>query len=253
MLSKNQIKYITSLQQKKFRKQHNCFLAEGTKVVVDLLESSLNVKSVYALKEWIISNKSKVPLQTELIEISEDELKKISELITPNQVLAIIEIPDIQLETGALKGNYSLMLDDIKDPGNMGTIIRLADWFGIKNIIASENSVDCFNSKVVQSTMGSISRVNVHYTDLVLFAGELIKMNLPILTTALEGENIYNSELPKEGVIVMGNESKGVSQDLMDLATIKLYIPSFNTALQKAESLNVAIATAIVCSEVSRR
>lgn len=250
MLSKNQLKYITSLHQKKFRKEHHCFVAEGSKVVIDILSSTFKTKVVYALKEWIAINKTLIPLGIELIEINEKELQRISELSSPNQVLSIVEIPECTLTIFELKNQFCFLLDDIKDPGNMGTIIRLADWFGISNIVASPGSVDCFNSKVVQASMGSVTRVKVHYLDLNEAIIELKNEGIKILGSSLNGENIYTTSHMESGAILLGNESKGANDSLLNLCDKNLFIPSFNTSLQKAESLNVAIAAAVMCSEL---
>lgn len=240
MLSKNQIKYITQLKQKKYRNQHNVFVAEGIKVVCELLESPLELVHLYSTEEW------QIPFPAALFTIiTEAELKKISSLTTPNQCLALFKIKEPELpKIHGLK----LALDDVRDPGNLGTIIRLCDWFGIEDLICSKETVDVYNSKVVQATMGSLTRVNVFYTDL---SDYLKGYEQAVFGTFMDGENIYKQALPTEGIIVMGNEANGISKEIEDLVTRKISIPRFGN-LQQTESLNVATATAIVLSEFKR-
>jgi TrmH family RNA methyltransferase len=240
MLSKNQIKLITSLQQKKYRKQEQLFFAEGVKVVQELLHSNFELQELFTTKQDFLSvSKDK------LHAISEAELKKISALATPNSCLAVFKIPKAKemKESGLI-----LALDDVRDPGNLGTIIRLCDWFGIETLFCSEETVDIFNPKVVQATMGSISRVNVVYGDLENF---LVKTKLTVFGTFMDGKNIYQESLPNDGVIVMGNEANGISEAVEKLVTDRIAIPRFGD-LQITESLNVATATAIILSEFKR-
>ena len=240
MLSKNQIKLITSLQQKKYRKQEQLFFAEGVKVVQELLHSNFELQELFTTKQDFLSvSKDK------LHAISEAELKKISTLATPNSCLAVFKIPKAKemKESGLI-----LALDDVRDPGNLGTIIRLCDWFGIETLFCSEETVDIYNPKVVQATMGSISRVNVVYGDLENF---LIKTKLTVFGTFMDGKNIYQESLPNDGVIVMGNEANGISEAVEKLVTDRIAIPRFGD-LQITESLNVATATAIILSEFKR-
>jgi TrmH family RNA methyltransferase len=240
MLSKNQIKLITSLQQKKYRKQEQLFFAEGVKVVQELLHSNFELQELFTTKQDFLSvSKDK------LHAISEAELKKISALATPNSCLAVFKIPKAKemKESGLI-----LALDDVRDPGNLGTIIRLCDWFGIEMLFCSEETVDVYNPKVVQATMGSISRVNVVYGDLENF---LVKTKLTVFGTFMDGKNIYQESLPNDGVIVMGNEANGISEAVEKLVTDRIAIPRFGD-LQITESLNVATATAIILSEFKR-
>lgn len=240
MLSKNQIKLITSLQQKKYRKQEQLFFAEGVKVVQELLHSNFELQELFTTKQDFLSvSKDK------LHGISEAELKKISALATPNSCLAVFKIPKAKetKESGLI-----LALDDVRDPGNLGTIIRLCDWFGIETLLCSEETVDIYNPKVVQATMGSISRVNVVYGDLENF---LVKTKLTVFGTFMDGKNIYQESLPNNGVIVMGNEANGISEAVEKLVTDRIAIPRFGD-LQITESLNVATATAIILSEFKR-
>lgn len=241
MISKNQIKIINSLQQKKYRKIHQQFFAEGKKVIQELLNSNFELIELFTTQESF-PNVPKSQINT----ISEADLKKISALVTPNESLAIFKIPnENKLKTD---NGLTIALDDIRDPGNMGTIIRLADWFGVLQIVCSNETVDVYNPKVVQSTMGSLARVNVVYLDLNDY---LKTCNLPVYGTLLEGKNIYSEKLNRNAVVVLGNESNGISATIQEFITQKITIPRFGT-LQETESLNVATATAIVLSEFCR-
>lgn len=240
MVSKNQIKLITSLQQKKYRKQHELFFAEGIKVIQELLNSNFELYhlfSVEAIFDTLPQNKVTL--------ISEAELKKISALTTPNTCLALFRIPE---EKPVVESGLILALDDIRDPGNLGTILRLSDWFGISQVVCSNETVDIYNPKVVQATMGSITRVNVVYTDLEAF---LEKTELPVFGTFMDGVNLYEQKLPENGIIVMGNEANGISVAIEKHTTERISIPRFGD-LQRTESLNVATATAIILSEFKR-
>lgn len=238
MLSKNQVKLITQLKQKKYRLQYGFFVVEGVKTIKELLQSHLELHALYTTETFNIDAKDEVL-------ISEKDLKRISFLTTPNKALAIFKIPEPKsVKSGAL----IVALDAVRDPGNLGTIIRLCDWFGIIDLVCSENTVDCFNPKVIQATMGSITRVNVCYEDLEVFLKET---KGPIFGAFMEGENVYKCLLPKEGVLVMGNEANGVSKEIEALITEKISIPQFGD-IQETESLNVATATAILLSEFKR-
>ena len=240
MLSKNQIKLITSLQQKKYRFANQLFFAEGIKVIQELLASNFELVHLYSTKNDFeeVSNFNKTV-------ILESELKKITALTTPNSCLAVFKIA---AEKPIIESGLILALDSIRDPGNLGTILRLCDWFGINQIICSNETVDIYNPKVVQATMGSIARVNVNYIDLNAF---VFQSKMPVYGTFMDGENIYKSELPQEGIIIMGNEANGISPELEKLVKNKITIPRFGI-LQKTESLNVANATAIILSEFRR-
>jgi TrmH family RNA methyltransferase len=254
MLSKNQIKFLNSLKQKKFREEHNLFIAEGNKIIPELLVSAIKVKQIYSISAAI--EKLTIPDQVECIEIKPAELDRISSLTTPNEMIAVCEIPAYSMNIHELKNKLTLVLDTIKDPGNLGTIIRVADWFGIETIICSNESADVFNSKVVQATMGSIARIKIHYTGLHEFL--LLnqqELKLPVFGALLEGENIYSKQLPDAAFILIGNESKGISIPLIPHITHKITIPSFShfKSMQgETESLNAAIATSIICSEFRR-
>ena len=238
MLSKNEAKYIQSLFHKKQRLQSGLFIAEGIKLVEELLCSSFTIKKIYATADWTNSKANDV----ELVRVSEDELQKISGLQTANKVLALVEQP-VAEALKKISPKIYLALDGIQDPGNMGTIIRIADWFGIDTIIAGDDSVDVFNHKVVQSTMGSIIRVKVHYAHL----NDWFKTNdLPVYGALLEGESVYNTAAMQTGILLIGNESKGIRNELLPFITHPVSIPRIGTA----ESLNAAVATGILLSHL---
>jgi TrmH family RNA methyltransferase len=240
MVSKNQIKLITSLQQKKFRQIHQLFIAEGVKVIQELLQSNFVLEHLYVTQnifETISSDKK--------TQISDQDLKRISCLSTPNNCLALFQIPEQKPRND--KG-LIVALDDIRDPGNLGTIVRLCDWYGIDQMVCSEQTVDVYNPKVVQATMGSISRVSVAYLDLEKY---LKRTSTPVFGTFMDGKNVYKENLPQEGILVLGNEANGISEKIEKLVSDRLAIPRFGD-LQQTESLNVATATAIFLSEFKR-
>jgi TrmH family RNA methyltransferase len=239
-ISKNQVKVITSLSQKKYRQKHKLFIAEGIKVVNELLNSSFEIDSLFAVDNFITD----VSVD-KIIRISEKDLQKISNLKTPNKVLGIFKIPDeIPLQINGV----TIALDAINDPGNLGTIIRLCDWFGVSQLVCSKETVDCYNQKVVQASMGSLTRVSIIYTDLETYLHET---HLPTFIADMDGENIYKTTLPKEAILIMGNEANGVSDEIKALIKNKISIPRFGET-QRTESLNVATATAILLSEFKR-
>lgn len=240
MVSKNQIKLITSLQQKKYRKQHQLFFAEGKKVIQEFLDAGYELQNLFVTANVFVSvDESKIHT------ITNSELKKITALTTPNDSLAIFKMP--KANRVVLDG-LVVALDDVRDPGNLGTIIRLCDWFGIDTLLCSEETVDIYNPKVVQATMGSLSRVNIVYTDL---EKTLSKATLPLYGTFMDGVNIYKESLPEAGIIIMGNEANGISKPIEQLIKKRIAIPRFGK-LQQTESLNVATATAIILSEFRR-
>jgi TrmH family RNA methyltransferase len=243
MLSKNQLKLVRSLELKKNRKKEGLFVAEGPKVVGDLLRAGFVPHSIFKVQG------SGFKVQGSSFLITDDELRKLSFLQHPQEVLAVFEIPQSQKPT-ANSQQLTIALDGIQDPGNLGTIIRIADWFGISTIYCSEDTADCYNPKVVQATMGSLAHVDLVYTDLEAL---LRQYDGPIYGTLLDGQNIYQQELSNEGIIVMGNEGNGISPAIRQLVTHKLLIPNYNPSSETAESLNVAIATAITCAEFRRR
>ncbi|MBL0234536.1 MAG: RNA methyltransferase [Chitinophagaceae bacterium] len=242
MLSKTRLKYIQTLGQKKFRDSEGLFIAEGPKIVEELLrEENVKVKEVLALEEWIETHGS-LAKKFNITSISSLELERISSLSSPNQVLAVLEQFPVK-PVLATKGRFTLALDDIQDPGNMGTIIRLADWYGIDQLVCSTRSADIYNPKVVQSTMGSIARVNCYYTDLETWLGE---QEMNIYAAVLNGRSIQDMPPLKEGIMIIGNESRGISESILKLVNEKLTIPKIG----KAESLNAAVATGIILSHL---
>ncbi len=256
MLSKNTIKHIQSLNIKKYRSINNEFIAEGSTIVKDLLLSkTIAYSNIYITQKFFELNHNFFNENNINIEIvSEDELKKISFLNTPQSIIGIFKIPEINFNIEVIKNELVLMLDNIQDPGNLGTIIRIADWFGINNIICSSNTVDVYNPKVVQSTMGSISRVNIFYEDLENTINFALKNNIQVYATSSNGKSIYESKLSKSGIIIMGNEGNGISESILNLANNHIKIPLFLNSNKetKPESLNVSVATGIICSEFRR-
>ncbi|MHC5361392.1 TrmH family RNA methyltransferase [Myroides sp. LJL110] len=242
MVTKNQIKLIKSLHQKKYRKEHGLFIAEGIKVIQELLKADFTLENLYMTQDLDL----KAPDQKKVL-IKKAEMEKISALTSASDVLAVFHCPKPQAVDYK---DLVVALDDVRDPGNLGTIIRLCDWFGIKHIICSAQSVDAFNPKVIQATMGSIARVNLVYGDLqqmILDNGE----NKSVYGTFMDAKNIYKSDLAIDGIVVFGNEANGISKQIEQLVTNKISIPRFGD-LQQTESLNVAMATSIVLSEFRR-
>jgi TrmH family RNA methyltransferase len=253
MLSKNQISRIRLLHQKKYRDELNLFIAEGEKVVSELIASDFKIHSIYATEEATIGKLAAKAGKRPYVEIiKEEELEKISALTTPQGVLAVAEVPKPLSVNKINTQQLILVLDEIKDPGNLGTIIRIADWFGFQDVVCSENSADAFSPKVVQAAMGSLFRINILYAALPAFLKEVtVAGKLPVYGSLLDGENIYQAKLNKRGCIIIGNESKGISAALLPFITDKISIPSFSKG--KIDSLNAAMAAAIVCSEFRRR
>lgn len=248
MISKATIKKIHALDMRKFRRNERLFVAEGPKLVDELCAT---MKPVYiaALPEWISEN-AKIVSGTEYDIVTSDELQRASLQKNPQQVIALFPIPEHRFCTEQLRNELVLMLDGVQDPGNLGTIARIADWFGIRNILCSAETADIYNPKAVQATMGALARVKFHYTDLIQL---LSQYDGPVYGTFLDGENIYGQELSENGIIVMGNEGKGISQGVGEMINRRLYIPNYPIGTQTTESLNVAIATSIVCAEFRRR
>ncbi|MGB1309461.1 MAG: TrmH family RNA methyltransferase [Oceanihabitans sp.] len=238
MLTKSQIKLITRLKQKKYRQQEGLFVAEGIKTIQELLQSSLELFQLFTTQTF------KIDAKKETI-ITEKELKTISFLTSPNQALAVFKIPmEKEIDTKAL----IVALDAVRDPGNLGTIIRLCDWFGIKDLVCNLETVDCYNPKVIQATMGSITRVNVTYLDLQAFLKDTA---LVTFGAFMDGENVYTKQLPESGVLILGNEANGISKVIEQQVKERIAVPRFGN-LQATESLNVATATAILLSEFRR-
>lgn len=248
MLSKNKIKYIRSLDMKKNRKEERVFVAEGHKLVGDLL-GHFTCKLIVATRSWL--DKNTMVNALEIIEVTQEELTRASLQKTPQEVLAIFEQPSYDMQPDVISRSLCLALDDIQDPGNLGTIIRLADWFGIEHIFCSMGTVDVYNPKTIQATMGALARVKLHYCDLP----SLITLlnDVPVYGTFLDGDNMYKKELTPYGLIVMGNEGNGVSAEVANLVNERLYIPNYPPQRDTSESLNVAMATGIICSEFRRR
>ena len=243
MISKNQVKLIRQLEQKKYRQREGLFVAEGPKVVGDLMRR-WQPATVFATDDYTPTT------AVEVQRVTADELRHISLLQHPQQVLALFPLPNVQRSTFNVQRSIIFALDGVQDPGNLGTIIRIADWFGIDDIVCSEDTADAWNPKVVQATMGSIARVNISYTNLPALLDRL-PADTPVYGTLLDGDNIYSQPLSARGIIVMGNEGNGLSAEVRRRVTHRLLIPSFREG-DGAESLNVAVATAIVCSEFKR-
>lgn len=246
MLSKNAAKKITSLSQKKYRQREGLFVAEGVKVINELLDSHLELSELFVEGNTAFAKALKENSTVSFIEVTKQELSKVTFLKRPQSAIAIFQIPKIELPKNT---GLTLALDDVRDPGNLGTIIRLCDWFGIEQLICSETTVDCYNPKVVQATMGSLTRVTIQYTNLE----EFIKKDArPVYGTFMEGTNIYKESLPDEGIIVMGNEANGISTVIEQLINKRIAIPRFGKQ-KEAESLNVAMAASICLSEFRRK
>tara|TARA_B110000238_G_scaffold32625_1_gene33428 strand:+ start:34 stop:753 length:720 start_codon:yes stop_codon:yes gene_type:complete len=237
-LSKNHLKLITSLSQKKYRHKYKLFIVEGIKVVQEFLNSSYEL-------EILFSTECSFSYLDSFIEVSEQELKKISSLKTPNKVIALFKIP---VQKNSSSSGLIVALDAINDPGNLGTIIRLCDWFGIDQLLCSKETVDCYNTKVVQSSMGSLTRVAISYIDLKEY---LTSVSIPVFIADMDGDNIYEMKPPASAVLVMGNEANGISNSIKQIVSTKITIPRYGNS-QLTESLNVATATAILLSEFRR-
>lgn len=252
MLSKAKIKLIQSLDQKKKRREERLFVAEGPKVVGDLLPY-FTCRLIVAESNWLSQHPE--VRATEVIEVTNEELRKASFLKAPQEVLALFELPTYSIPHDIASKELCLALDDVQDPGNLGTIIRVADWFGIRHIFCSIGTTDAFSPKTIQATMGAISRVQIHYVDLYDFLSHIRIENLsaPIYGTFLEGKNIYKEPLSTNGIIIMGNEGNGISTKIEERVTNRLFIPNYPEGCATSESLNVAIATAITCAEFRRR
>jgi len=250
MLSKSKIKYIRSLELKKFRNEHESFVAEGNKLVEDMMHS-FECEFMIAKSSWM-ATQGNIPVK-ELIVVDDDDIKKVSFLKSPQDVLAVFKQSVYCVDDVNPASNLVLMLDGVQDPGNLGTIIRLADWFGIEDIVCSVDSADVYNPKVVQATMGALTRVRVHYTDLESFLSKQEEATISVYGTYLDGENFYSKELSNNGIIIMGSEGSGIRDYLEPYVNERLFIPNYPQGKETSESLNVAIATALVCGEFRRR
>ncbi len=251
MLSKAKIKYINSLKSKKFRQKYNNFIAEGDKIVKEIIELAINshqndwleIEAIYAIPQWIIDNDSILkPFQNLLTEVSFNELKKISNFQTPNQVLIVVKQFNYTLNSDVINSNLTLLLDEIQDPGNLGTILRIADWFGIPNVVGSMNCADFYNPKTIQASMGAVLRIKYYKRDLIPFINEYSA--IPTYGALLGGENLFQTKLSKKAFIVIGNEGKGISEPVQKVLNHSIEIPSNGGA----ESLNAAVATGIICA-----
>ncbi len=256
MLTKKQIQQLKALENKKERELSGTFLAEGEKLVGEIVASGWPVTALYATADWPLLSDSALPLQGyRVIVVSDDELKRISLLKNPRYVVAVVNKPLAPPPSLSLFADWSLFLDTVQDPGNMGTILRIADWFGIRQVVATPDSVDAFHPKVVQSTMGAIMRVTVHTLTPADFFGQkaLLAPEVPVYGAALNGDNLYGTSFAAPGVLVMGNESKGISFETARYINRLLLIPPFGSGSETSESLNVAVATAIICAEIRRQ
>jgi|SRR5690606_27896196 len=246
MLSKAQISLITSLQHKKFRKQHGLFIVEGVKSVIEFLGSDYQIHSLYTTAE-ARTKMGNLPQKIKCIDVSTSEFQKISGLTSPQGVLALVHLPASEtFDWDLLRQQHNLLLDDVQDPGNLGTIIRTAEWFGIHHIICSIGTVDAFNPKVVQATMGSLARVKIYYTPLSDFINQ---SKMATFGALLDGSSIYETDFGKAGLIIMGNEGNGISREIIEKIDHAVTIPRVG----HAESLNVAVATTVFCSEITRQ
>lgn len=244
-MTKAEIQLVRDLADKRSRMQHGLFVAEGEKLIGELRTSQFRVRKIFAL-EGIFEG-------PEVETVAPRDMERLSLLKTANNSLALVEIPRYDLDMAQAADALVLALDDVQNPGNLGTIVRLADWFGIGDIVCSEGTADCFNPKVVQATMGAILRVRLHYTDLPRYLDDAARQEIPVYGTFLEGDNLYNTPLTPHGIVVMGNEGRGVRPETARTVTRKLYIPPYPTDRRGSESLNVAMATGIVCAEFRRR
>lgn len=248
-LTNNLRKMVASLGNARNRREEGCFVAEGTKCVCDTWQN-FHCRYLFATTAWIEQHGKSLPGANPIV-VKRADMERMSQLSTPSQVLAVYELPDTEFDETKLFSNLVIALDRVQDPGNLGTIIRIADWFGITDIVCSPDTVDVYNPKVVQATMGAISRVKVHYLDLV----NLIKCNpdVPVYGTFLDGRNIYETSLTPHGIVVLGNEGQGISNEVGDLIKRRLFIPSYPQERPTSESLNVSMATAITIAEFRRR
>lgn len=245
MLSKSQISFVKSLHQKKYRKEHGLFIVEGIKSLKEFSQSNYQIHTIfYNIEHYILL--PKLPANINLFEVNNVELEKISTLQTPQGILALVYLPKKEtINPSNFKNRFTLVLDGIQDPGNLGTIIRTADWFGFKQIICSEDTVEAYNPKTVQATMGSLARIKVYYEDLV---STIDKLKIPVFGALLNGNSIYKMDWKNEGLIILGNEGKGITDEVISKINYPVTIPRFGAT----ESLNVAISAAIFCSEIVR-
>lgn len=254
MLTNNQFKKYTSLKQLKYRYIHNLFSVEGLKNVTELLQSDFKTEALITTENWLESNSFSLNTDLNVDIVSEKEMLQLSSLTTPPGIVAIAEIPAKLSAPVNLKDTYTIVLDGINDPGNLGTIVRSADWFGFQQIVCSPDTVDVFNQKVVQASMGSVFRVNVVSHDLSVIFNDARQRNIPVYGTTLDGEDVYKTEInAAEGLLVIGSESHGIRQNCLAFLDRKISIPNYGTSNRKAESLNASVATAVILAEIRRR
>jgi TrmH family RNA methyltransferase len=254
MISRNKMNFIISLQKKKVREEQRLYVIEGDKLIKEFLAADVSIRTLVALPELLNSipavQKKDI---AEIIPASYDELKKISSLKSPHNALAVVQMPDKRMDLKSLKKGLSVALDFVQDPGNLGTIIRAAAWFGIRNIYCSDNCVDVHNPKVIQASMGAILHVNVFYTDLHWLFEKAVAKKIRIFGAVLDGESLFSTSLSKSGIIFLGNESKGISEELLPFITDRIMIPKLNDAVPGIDSLNVSMAASVIFSEFARR
>jgi TrmH family RNA methyltransferase len=254
MISKNKIKFIISLQKKKVRDEERLYVIEGDKLVREFLAAKMPVKILVAKPEFLNNlQPESTGFISEIEDISYDELKQISTLKTPHNALAVVHMTEQKINIQDILKHHCVALDFVQDPGNMGTIIRAAGWFGIKNIVCSPDCVDIYNPKVIQSSMGAMLSVKVFYNDLRELCDTAIKNSVPVYGTLLEGKSIYSHKLGKKGIILLGNESKGISDELLPYITERIKIPRFSSCGEGIDSLNVGMAASVVFSEFLRK
>lgn len=253
MVNKTLRNYIISLQKKKTREEHRVFVIEGDKLIKEFLRSDFTIVTLIAKPEFISSLPAELSVKAgDIIAVSYDELKKMSSMVTPHNALAVVKMPDLRFSPSRIFRTLSLALDTIQDPGNLGTIIRAAAWFGIRNIICTENSVDVYNPKVIQATMGALINVKIHYTALDDFLQKARDSNIPVYGSFLDGTEIYRQSHGKKGIILLGNESKGISAYLHRFVSDRIVIPAISASPAGIESLNVGMAASIILYEFTR-
>jgi TrmH family RNA methyltransferase len=252
MISRQKIDFIRGLARKKEREMAGCFVAEGEKLVFDLLRTTLILREIYCTQEGLSYIQSK-RMKMEAIPVTEKEMERISAFKNPSSVLALFQIPEGKKISDNTFEGINLVLDGIQDPGNLGTIARMADWFGIANLFCSPDCADLYNPKCVQSTMGALARVEVHYLDLSGLLQQATDLKIPVYGTFMAGENLYTTKLAEKALIILGSEGKGISSDLNRFLTKKISIPAYPPGSSELESLNVAVSAAIVCAEFRRR
>jgi RNA methyltransferase, TrmH family len=254
MISKNKARFIISLQKKKSRDKEGLFVIEGDKLVKEFLKAKIKITTLFAKTEFIKTLSADMTrYATDIEDVSYDELKNISTLKTPQNAIAVVPVFENSFDSTKVLKELCIALDCVQDPGNLGTIIRAAAWFGIKNIICSPDCVDVYNPKVIQASMGAVLHVNVHYYDLKTLISLANKKMIPVFGTLLEGKSIYNHKLDKRGIIILGNESRGISDELIPFITEKIKIPGVTKTRPGIESLNVSMAASVVLSEFFRK